>query len=84
MTAASDVLAVEVTEGTQELLTRLTQRGLVVRRDGRLLLVPLADESTYDRILAAVVELDLSLHRLDRRRHRVADLFAAGEETVRV
>jgi ABC-2 type transport system ATP-binding protein len=37
--------------------------------------VPLADDETYDRILSAVAELDLPLHRLDQRRHRVAELF---------
>jgi len=29
----------------------------------------------YDRILTAVAELDLPLHRLAPRRHRVAELF---------
>jgi ABC-2 type transport system ATP-binding protein len=79
MTEASDVLAVEVSEGTDELAIALEGIGLPVRRDGRLLLVPLDDEHTYDRILAVVAELDLPLHRLDQRRHRVAELFAARE-----
>ncbi|HWH01443.1 MAG TPA: ABC transporter ATP-binding protein [Pilimelia sp.] len=79
MTHVRDVLAVEVSEGTEELLARLAAAGLPVERDGRLLLVPLdadAGERTYDRILTAVAELDLPLHRLDQRRHRVAELFA--------
>ncbi|HEX8627731.1 MAG TPA: ABC transporter ATP-binding protein [Catenuloplanes sp.] len=79
MTTARDVLAVEVSEGTDELATRLGEIGLPVHREGRLLLVPLDDEATYDRILAAVVDLDLPLHRLDQRRHRVAELFATRE-----
>jgi ABC-2 type transport system ATP-binding protein len=79
MTGVSDVLAVEVAEGTDELATHLTSLGLQVRRDGRLLLVPLADDGAYDRILHAVAELDLPLHRLDQRRHRVAELFATRE-----
>jgi ABC-2 type transport system ATP-binding protein len=79
MTTASDVLAVEVSEGTDELAARLAQLGLAVAHEGRLLLVPLVDEHTYDRILAAVAELDLPLHRLDARRHRVAELFATRE-----
>ncbi|MEV1288519.1 ABC transporter ATP-binding protein [Micromonospora sp. NPDC049679] len=83
MTTATDVLAVEVSEGTEELAARLAELGLPVRRDGRMLLVPLADEQTYDRILRAVAELDLPLHRLDQRRHRVAELFAP-RETVSV
>src|SRR5690349_24938585 len=79
MTAASDVLAVEVSEGTDELSAALTALGLQVLAEGRLLLVPLAAEAAYDGILRAVAELDLPLHRLDQRRHRVAELFTAKE-----
>ncbi|WP_025616701.1 ABC transporter ATP-binding protein [Salinispora cortesiana] len=79
MTSATDVLAVEVSEGTEELAARLSALRLPVRRDGRLLLVELADDDTYDQILGAVAELDLPLHRLDQRRHRVAELFATRE-----
>jgi ABC-2 type transport system ATP-binding protein len=79
MTKARDVLAVEVSEGTDELAAALTAIGLPVGREDRLLLVPLDDLATYDRVLAAVAELDLPLHRLDQRRHRVAELFAARE-----
>jgi ABC-2 type transport system ATP-binding protein len=80
MTTVSDVLAVEVSEGTDELAVRLQELGLQVGRDGRLLLVPLTDEATYDRILSAVADLDLPLHRLDQRRHRVAELFATRNQ----
>jgi len=83
MTTSRDVLAVEVTEGTDELAARLDLLGLAPQRDGRMLLVPLRDDETYDRILTAVAELDLPLHRLDQRRHRVAELFAT-KETVHV
>ncbi|GAA4597627.1 ABC-2 type transport system ATP-binding protein [Actinoplanes octamycinicus] len=79
MTAASDVLAVEVSEGTDELAAHLTQMGLPVSRDGRMLLVPLDSDAAYDRILRAVTDLDLNLHRLDQRRHRVAELFTTKE-----
>ena len=79
MTAASDILAVEVSEGTDELADMLVQRELTVTREGRMLLVPLASESAYDEILRAVAELDLPLHRLDQRRHRVAELFTTKE-----
>ncbi len=78
MTTGTDVLAIEVAEGTAELLAALTTRGLTPREEGRLLLVPLADEDTYDLILRTVAELDLPLHRLDQRRHRVAELFATA------
>jgi ABC-2 type transport system ATP-binding protein len=79
MTGASDVLAVEVSEGTDELADELTKLQFTVTREGRLLLVPLASESSYDSILRAVAELDLPLHRLDQRRHRVAELFTTKE-----
>ena len=79
MTAASDVLAVEVSEGTDELAEALGKLEFTVTREGRLLLVPLESEAAYDRILHAVAELDLPLHRLDQRRHRVAELFTAKE-----
>jgi ABC-2 type transport system ATP-binding protein len=79
MTTASDILAVEVSEGTDELLAALQNLDLLVRRDDRLLLVELASEDAYDRILRAVADLDLPLHRLDLRRHRVAELFTPRE-----
>jgi ABC-2 type transport system ATP-binding protein len=79
MTEASDVLAVEVSEGTDELADALTKLDFTVTREGRLLLVPLASDTAYDQILRAVAELDLPLHRLDQRRHRVAELFTTKE-----
>ena len=79
MTTASDVLAVEVTEGMPELAEALRAGGFAVTVEGRLLLVPLEEDSAYDRILRAVADLDLPLHRLDQRRHRVAELFTTKE-----
>jgi ABC-2 type transport system ATP-binding protein len=79
MTTASDVLAVEVSEGTEELAAALTKLGLPVTPDGRALLVPLESDDAYDRILRVVADLDLPLHRLDQRRHRVAELFTTKE-----
>jgi ABC-2 type transport system ATP-binding protein len=79
MTTAADVLAVEVSEGTEELAAALRGIGLDVRQDGRLLLIPLDEQASYDRILRVVADLELPLHRLDQRRHRVAELFAPRE-----
>jgi ABC-2 type transport system ATP-binding protein len=84
MTTASEVLAIEVSEGAEELEAALTKIGLPVSQDGRLLLVPLTEDVTYDRILRAVADLDLPLHRLDQRRHRVAELFSTTKETADV
>jgi ABC-2 type transport system ATP-binding protein len=79
MTVQRDVLAIEVDEGTDELAKGLAELGLTVRREDRLLLVPLESDETYDVILGAVAALDLPLHRLDQRRHRVAELFTEQE-----
>jgi ABC-2 type transport system ATP-binding protein len=77
MTTQQGVLAVEVDEGSEALAGRLAADGLAVARDGRVLLLPLAGEDTYDLVLRAVAELELPLHRLEQRRHHVAELFAA-------
>jgi ABC-2 type transport system ATP-binding protein len=82
MTEARDVLVVEVAEGSDELEARLTALGLQVVKEGRALLVPLAAAETYDQILGAVADLDLPLHSLDQRRHRVAELFAREAANV--
>jgi ABC-2 type transport system ATP-binding protein len=81
MTASQDVLVFEVAEGTAELEARLRALGLAVTRDGEQLSVPLHTEETYDQILGVVAELDLPLHSLDQRRHRVAELFASPAAT---
>ncbi len=77
MTGSTDVLVVEVSEGTDELFAELTSCGLAVHRDGGVLQVPLSTDETYDVIIGAVARLDLPLHSLGQRRHRVAELFAA-------
>jgi ABC-2 type transport system ATP-binding protein len=76
MTQRRDVLVVEVDEGVEELFVRLTELGVAVRRTGRELLVLLESDGTFDLIMRAVAELDLPLHRLDQRRHGIAELFA--------
>jgi ABC-2 type transport system ATP-binding protein len=79
MTAARDFLLVEVSEGMDELAARLGTLGIEASREDHALVVPLADDQTYDQILGAVADLDLPLHRLDQRRHRVAELFAGDQ-----
>jgi ABC-2 type transport system ATP-binding protein len=75
MTQHQDLLMVEVDEGTEALVARLSEAGLRVRGEDRGLLVELDGDETYDIIRDAVAELGLPLHRLERRRHQVADLF---------
>jgi ABC-2 type transport system ATP-binding protein len=75
MTQHSDLLMVEVDEGDAPLAARLGEQGLTVRHRDRVLLVDLDGDRTFDLIRDAVADLDLSLHRLERHRHQVADLF---------
>jgi ABC-2 type transport system ATP-binding protein len=80
-TTARDVLVVEVDEGAEQLAAALLASGLTVTRDGRTLLVAaLEDDETADLIVAAVADLGLPLHRLDRQRRRLAELFTTGHE----
>jgi len=76
MTTGQDVLLVEVDEGTDLLAEELGKRGMTASRDGRLLLVPIADDATYEAIMRCVADLELPLHRLDQRRHHVSELFS--------
>jgi ABC-2 type transport system ATP-binding protein len=76
MTRRRDVLVVEVDEGVPELHDRLVELGLDVRRAGPGLLVPLESDDTFDLIMKTVAALDLPLHRLEQRRHGIAELFA--------
>src|ERR687898_651277 len=80
MTQRRAVLVVEVDEGVEELFRRLTELEVAVRRAGRELVVPLESDGTFDLIMRAVAELDLPLHRLDQRRHGIAELSAARAE----
>jgi ABC-2 type transport system ATP-binding protein len=75
MTQHRDLLMVEVDEDSEALVARLSAAGLAVQPLERGLLVQLVGEETYDVIRDAVADLDLSLHRLEQRRHQVADLF---------
>jgi ABC-2 type transport system ATP-binding protein len=84
MTRQSDLLMVEVDEGDAPLAARLTQDGLHVRHRDRVLLVDLTGDETFDLIRDAVADLDLSLHRLERHRHQVADLFRDAPEASHV
>ncbi|GGM65018.1 ABC transporter ATP-binding protein [Dactylosporangium sucinum] len=81
MTTSRDVLTVEVAEGVDLLTKRLAELGIPATREGLSLTVPMDTEDVYDRILQAVAELDLPLHRLDQRRHRVAELFQSPAVT---
>jgi len=83
-TQVSQVLLIEVDEGTAELVAELAARGLAPRRSGRGLLVRIEDDATYDQVRDAVADLGLPLNRLEQQRRRVEELFRdqddSGEE----
>jgi ABC-2 type transport system ATP-binding protein len=88
VTQASAVLLVEVDEGTEQLAAELTRRGLSPVAYERGLLIQLAGDETYDAIRDAVADLGLPLSRMERRRHRIEELFrtdpALAGETIGV
>ena len=76
VTAISQVVVVEVDEPADALAALLQEAGLVVRVVGPLLEVELEDEPAYDVVRDAVVQAGLGLVRMERRRHRMAEIFA--------
>ncbi len=77
-TQASQVLAIEVEEGTEQLAAELTRRGLQPVAQQRELLVRLTGEETYDTVRDVIADLGLPLNRMEQRRHRVEELFRGG------
>ncbi|HUA29345.1 MAG TPA: ABC transporter ATP-binding protein [Streptosporangiaceae bacterium] len=75
MTQVSQVLLIEVDEGSDRLLAELARRGLAPRPFERGLLVGLDGDETYDAVRDAVADLGLPLNRLEQRRRRVEELF---------
>ena len=74
-TRASHVLLIEVDEGGPELAAELARRGLEPVPYQRALLVRLAGDATYDAVRDAIADLGLPLNRMERRRHRLEELF---------
>ena len=78
VTAVSQIVVVEVDESADALAALLQRAGLTVRVVGRLMEVELHDDSAYDVVRDTVVEAGLGLVRIERRRHRMAEIFATG------
>jgi ABC-2 type transport system ATP-binding protein len=78
VTAASSLLAVEVTDRADELAAALQRAGLEASVSGSVLEVDLRDDSTYDLVRDEIASLGVGLVRLQRRRHRMAELFASA------
>jgi ABC-2 type transport system ATP-binding protein len=74
-TERTGILAVEVEEGQERLQSALVRRGLAATLDGRIVLVPLDDDRPLDVVRDEIVELELSLVRLEQRRKGLEDLF---------
>jgi ABC-2 type transport system ATP-binding protein len=82
-TQATRVLAVEATDGPggglgqlgPVLAERLSGAGLRTLPAGRVLLVELRDDTTYDLIRDTVADLGLGLVRVEQRRHRIEEVF---------
>jgi ABC-2 type transport system ATP-binding protein len=79
-TQVSQVLVIEVDEGTDKLQAELAARGLRAQRDERALLVRIEADATYDTVRDAVADLGLPLNRLEQRRGRVEELFRDNDE----
>ena len=86
-TRTTTTVAVEVTDtdrhpdGTSALRTALAAAGIGLRTDGaapgtsHVLLIDVADDSTYDTVRDTVAGLGLGLVRMEQRRHRIAEVF---------
>jgi ABC-2 type transport system ATP-binding protein len=75
VTMASQLIAVEVTDRTDDLAAALREAGLGVAQVAGLLEVDLQDDTTYDLVRDNVSRLGLGLIRLERRRHRMSEIF---------
>jgi ABC-2 type transport system ATP-binding protein len=76
MTTVTEVVIVEVDEQTETVAAMLRDAGLTVRAVGRLLEVEMRDGDAYDVVRDSIANAGLGLIRLERRRHRMAEVFA--------
>ena len=76
ITGASQLLVVEVDDGQERLRALLDAAGLQVHAAGRLLEIVLSNDDAYDVVRDSVVAAGLGLIRMERQRHRMAEIFA--------
>jgi len=74
-TKRTPVLAVEVEEGADRLISALAAGGARARQDGNRVLVAIESEALYDTVRDAVADLALPLVRMQQERGRLEDLF---------
>jgi ABC-2 type transport system ATP-binding protein len=77
MTTETSALLVEVEGDPAPLVALLQDHGAVVRGNGRLLEVQMDDGAVYDLIRDGAAELELGLVRMERGRHRMAEMFTS-------
>ena len=80
-TQHTGTLIVEVDDGSQALVDHLVGLGLTVRLDETSVLVEIGGDATYDQVRDAVVDLELSLLRMEPRRAHLEDLFRDAAPT---
>jgi ABC-2 type transport system ATP-binding protein len=86
MTTETAVVVVEVDGDPGGLVDLLAQQGVSVRVAGRLIELDLRDDAVLDLVRDCAIWLDVGLVRMERQRHRMAEMFetAAGGEHVHV
>jgi ABC-2 type transport system ATP-binding protein len=82
VTRSSAALFIEVDEGTDRLAAELSVSGLTPVPQDRGLLVQISGDDTYDTVRDAITALGLPLNRLERRRHRLEELFSDDVATA--
>ncbi|MDD9208052.1 ABC transporter ATP-binding protein [Georgenia sp. 10Sc9-8] len=78
MTTETTALLVEVDGEVAPLAALLGQHGVPTRSQGRQLEMQLDDDALYDLVRDGVAGLGLGLVRIERRRHRMSELFSTG------
>ena len=86
MTTEMAVVVVEVDGDPAGLAELLTEQGVIVRTAGRLIELDLPDDDVFDLVRDGATRLDVGLVRMERQRHRMAEMFetAAGGARVHV
>ena len=86
MTTETAVVVVEVDGDPAGLADLLAQQGVTVRAAGRLIELDLPDDAVLDLVRDCAIRLDVGLVRMERQRHRMAEMFetAAGGAHVHV
>ena len=86
MTTEMAVVVVEVDGDPAGLAELLAEQGVTVRAAGRLIELDLPDDAVLDLVRDSAARLDVGLVRMERQRHRMAEMFetAAGGAHVHV